>query len=76
MESFVNEDSLYSCGRPKTEVFKYDDVMLRFNTRSSAHTIRKGYMWSQIQFKYGEKISGFENTRLSVNGRKVDAGFF
>ena len=48
VESFENRDSSYSCGRAKTEVFKYDDVMHRFKARSSAHTIRKRYVWTQI----------------------------
>ena len=45
---FENGDLSYSCGRAKTEVFKYDDVMPRFGARSSAHTIRKRYVWMQI----------------------------
>ena len=38
VESFENGDSSYSCGRAKTEAFKYDDVMSRLKARSSAHT--------------------------------------
>ena len=48
MEIFENGDSSYSCGRAKTEVFKYDDVMPRLKARSSAHTIRKRYVWTHI----------------------------
>ena len=33
-----------------TEVFKYDDVIPSFKARSSAHTIRKRYVWTQIFF--------------------------
>ena len=52
---FENGDSSYSCGQAKTEVLEYDDVMPSFSARSSAHTIRKRYAWTQIFFKYGEK---------------------
>ena len=48
VESTENRVASYSCGRAKTEVFKYDDDMPRFTTRSSAHTIRKRYVWMQI----------------------------
>ena len=60
VESFENGDSSYSyaCGRLKTEVFKYHDVMPRFKARSSAHTIRKRYVWTQI-FLNMEKKSPF-----------------
>ena len=70
VESFENGDSSYSCGRAKMEVFKYDDIMLRFKGRSSAHTIRKRYMWTQIFFKIRrKKITVFENTRIRVDGQ-------
>ena len=69
MESFENGDSLYSCGRAKTEAFKYDDVMPRFMPRSSAHTIRKRYVWTQIFLSTEKKSSVFENTRLRVDGQ-------
>ena len=69
MESFENGDSLYSCGRAKTEAFKYDDVMPRFKARSSAHTIRKRYVWTQMFLNTEKKTSVFENTRLRVNGQ-------
>ena len=59
MKIFVNGDSSYLCGRAKTEVFKYDDVMPRFKVRSSVHTIRKRYVWRQIIFKYGGKNRRF-----------------
>ena len=55
VESFENGDSAYSCGGAKTEVFKYDDVMPWFKARSSAHTTRKRYVWTQIFFRYGGK---------------------
>ena len=47
---FENGDSSYLCGRVKTKVFKYDDVMPRFKARSSAHTIRKRYVFMQFFF--------------------------
>ena len=64
---FENRDSSHSCGRAKTEVFKYDDVMPRFKARSSAHTIRKRYVWTQIFLNTEKKISVFKNTRLRVD---------
>ena len=67
VESFENGDSSYSCGRAKTEVFKYDDVMTTFKARSSAHTIRKRNVWTEIFLNTEEKISVFENTRLRVD---------
>ena len=48
MESFEYDYSSHSCGRAKTEIFKYDDVMPRFKARSSTHTIRKRYVSTQI----------------------------
>ena len=60
-EIFENGDLLYSCGRAKTEVFKYDDVMPRFHACSSAHTIQKRYVWTQIFFNTEEKVSVFKN---------------
>ena len=68
-EIFKNGDSSYSCGRVKTEFFKYDDVMPRFKTRSSAHTIRKRYVWMQLFLNTEKKSSIFENTRLCVDGQ-------
>ena len=67
MEPFKNGDSSYTCGRAKTEVFKYDDVMPRFKARSSVHTIRNRYVLTQIFLNTEEKISVFENTRLRVD---------
>ena len=67
METFVNGDVAYSCGRVKTEVFKYDDVMPRFKARSSTHTIRKRYVWTRIFLNTEGKVSVFENTRLRVD---------
>ena len=128
VEIFENGDLSYSCGRAKTEVFKYDGVMptisdnnigewlpfppdplpnvvlqvqknierkvdiivatlkegkrgrafvwrwpetfgwdCRFKARSSAHTNRKRYMWTQIFLNTEKKISVFENTRLRVD---------
>ena len=55
MESFENGDSLYLCGRAKTEAFKYDDVMPRFKGRFSAHTIQKRYVWTQVILNTKEK---------------------
>ena len=63
VESFENGDSSYSCGRAKMEVFKYDDVIPRFKARSSAHTIRKRYVWTPIFlrfYKYREKNLRFQ----------------
>ena len=48
VEIFENGDVSYSCGRAKTDVFKYDDIIPRFKARSSAHTIQKRYVWTQI----------------------------
>ena len=58
VEIFENGDSSYSCGRAKTEVLKYDEVMPRFKVCSSAHTIRKRYVCTQI-FLNTEKKSQF-----------------
>ena len=49
VETFENRDVSYSCGRAKTEVFKYDDALPRFRARSSVHTIRKRFVWAQIE---------------------------
>ena len=68
VESFENGDSSHSCGRAKTEAFKYDDVMPRFKARSSAHTIRKRYVWTQIFLNTEKRTSVFENTRLRMDG--------
>ena len=57
---FENRDSSHSCGRAKTEVFKYDDVMPRFKARSSAHTIRKRYVWTQIFLNTEKKNLRFQ----------------
>ena len=43
VESFEIGDVSYSCGRAKTEVFKYVDVIPRFKAWSIAHTIRKRF---------------------------------
>ena len=61
MQSFENGDSSYSCGRAKTEVFKYD-VMPGFRTYNP-----KRYVWTQIFLNTKKKISVFENTRLRVD---------
>ena len=62
----------YSCERVKTEVFKYDDVMPRFKARSSAHTIRKHYVWTLIVFKYGGKNLRFRKYPVTCGrGLKV-----
>ena len=77
-ESFENGDSLYSCGRAKTEVFKYDDVVPRFRTYDSK-TLRVDADF----FKYGEKKSPFSKIPGYVRMFKyypetlrVDADFF
>ena len=82
VEIFENGDSSYSCGRAKTEGFKYDDVMPRFKACSSAHTIRKRHVWTQTFLNTEKKISVFENTSIRVDGQtrfkmlRVDADFF
>ena len=82
MESFENGDSSYSCGRLKTEVFKYDDVMSRFKRCSSAHTIRKRYVWTQIFLNTEKKppfskIPGYVWTvKYDSKTLRVDADFF
>ena len=68
-KTFENGDASYSCGRAKTDVFKYDDVMPMFKARSSAHTIRKRYVWTQIFLNTEKNTSVFENTRLRVDGQ-------
>ena len=60
VKSFENGDSSYSCGRGKTEVSKYDDIITRFVARSSPHTIRKRCEWTQI----------FLNTKKTLRFRK------
>ena len=57
--------------------------MPRFKACSSAHTIRKRCVWTQILLNTEKIISVFENTRLRVDGQiydsktlRVDAGFF
>ena len=69
VEIFENGNLSYSCARPNTEGFKYDDIMPRFQACSSTHTIRKrneyGCFYSKIRRK---KISVFENTQLRVDG--------
>ena len=62
-----NVDVLYSCGRAKTGVFKYDDVMPRFQARSSAHKIRKRYVWTQIFLIRRKNLHYIENTQLRVD---------
>ena len=42
--------------------------MPKFKACSSAHTIRKRYVWMQIFLNTKEKPSIFENTRLRVDG--------
>ena len=69
MEIFEKRDPSYSRGRAKTEVFKYDDVMPRFKARSSAHTTRKRYVWTQIFLNTEKNISVFEKNRLRVDGQ-------
>ena len=44
--------------------------MPRFKARSSAHTIRKRYVWTQIFLKYGGKSRPvYESTWIRVNGQ-------
>ena len=76
MESFENGESSYSSGRAKTEVFKYDDVMPRFMARSSTHTIRKRYVWTQIFLNTVKKLSFLKIPGyVPSNTLRVDAGF-
>ena len=67
MESFEIGDVSYSCGRAKTEVFKYVDVIPRFKAWSIAHTIRK-------RFRKYPATCGWSNT-IQITLR-VDADFF
>ena len=53
----------------RPEVYKYVDIMPRFKARSSARTIRKRYVWTQIFLNTAKKVSVFENTRLCVDGQ-------
>ena len=57
VEIFENGDLSYSCGRAKTEVFKYDDVMPRFEARSSARMVRKCFVWTLIFLNTEEKVT-------------------
>ena len=59
VEIFENGDVSYSCGRAKTDVFKYDDIIPRFKARSFAHTIQKRYVWTQIFLITEENVSVF-----------------
>ena len=52
---FENGDLSHSCGRAKTQIFKYDDVMPRLQACSAVLTIRKRYAWTQILFNRGDK---------------------
>ena len=69
MDTFENGDVSYSCGRAKTEVFKYDEVMPGFRARSSAHTIRKRFVWTQTFLYTEKKLSVFVNTLLRVDNQ-------
>ena len=66
-ESFENGDSSYSSGRAKTEGFKYDDVMPRFMARSSTHTIRKRYVWTQIFLNTVNQLVHRPDIHLSIS---------
>ena len=70
METFENGDLLCECGRAKTEVFKYDDVLPKFQARYSPHTIRKRYVCPDTDFflKTEKRISIFEHS----TGRCLD----
>ena len=50
---FKTEIHCVRVGGRKRRFSIYDDVMPRFKARSSAHTVRKRYVWTQIFFKYG-----------------------
>ena len=43
--------------------------MSRFNAHSSAHSIRKRYVWTQMFLNTEKKTSVFENTRLRVDSQ-------
>ena len=82
VETFENGDSLYPCGRTKTEVFKYDDVIPRFDVHSSAHTIRKRYVWLQIFLNTEKKTLRFSKipghvctVKYDSKTLRLDAGF-
>ena len=59
MESLENGDSSYSCGRVKTEVFKYDDL-IRFENATCGR---------RFFLNMEKETSVFENTRLRVDGQ-------
>ena len=65
VEIFENGDLSYSCGR----AFKYDDVMPRFEARSSARMVRKCFVWTLIFFKHRGKSYVFENTWMRVDSQ-------
>ena len=80
--SFENGDSSYSCGQAKTEGFKYDDVMPRFKAPTSAHTIRKRYVWTEIVLNTKKKppfskVPGYVWTvKYDSKTLRVEADFF
>ena len=56
MEIFENGDVLYLCGRAKTEVFKYDDVMECLGSRALLRTYDSKTLRVDADFfTYGEK---------------------
>ena len=67
MESFENGGSSYSCGRAKTEVFKYDDVMPGFE---NAMCGRRFFLNTE------ENIAVFESTRLRDEALNSKIGVF
>ena len=64
VETFENGDLTYSSGRANTEVFNYDDIMPRFQARSSAQFRFERRIFISIR----RKVSVFENTRQRVDG--------
>ena len=81
MKSFVNGDSLYSCGWAKTEVFKYDNVMPRFNARSVPHMWFENATSGRRFLKYGEKNLRFQKyldtwVKYDLKTLRVDAESF
>ena len=82
MESFENGDSSYSCGRVKTEAFKYDDVMPRFRLALShirfenAACGRRFFLNAEKKTPFS-KIPGYVWTvKYDSKMLRVDAGYF
>ena len=71
VESFGNGDSLYLCGRAKTEVSKYDDVLPKFRARSLHIQLEDATNGRRSVLNTKKKYPLFSknNTRLRVDGQ-------